>query len=289
MVVVLGLTGIFLPEAYGAISYSTPGSTYSQDFNSLPVNTPSSASIEGTYTSGWVDDSTTIAGTQVSLPGWYLWHPLDPGAAENGSNSHQRLRFGTGNSSTGAFYGFATGGATDSEKAFGSLASNTLAGAGAGMYFGLRLNNNTGLTLNSVTITYDGEQWRDGGAATPVAQSLSFMYSTTATAMSDSDALFTTVPSLNFTSPVFANTGSGAAVNGNVAGLVAGITATITGITWAPGTDLWLRWEDINDTGNDHGLAIDNFNFSAIAVPEPSSIALAGFGAAALLISRRRK
>jgi len=60
----------------------------------------------------------------------------------------------------------------------------------------------------------------------------------------------------------------------------------VTGINWAPGTSLWLRWRDPNDPGSDHGMAIDNFSFSA--VPEPTTFALVGLGmGAAGLVSRR--
>ena len=71
---------------------------------------------------------------------------------------------------------------TSTERAFSSLASNTTAAELWTVelsYLGMRFTNNTGQTLASFTLTYDGEQWRDGGAATPVAQSLLFSYKTT--------------------------------------------------------------------------------------------------------------
>ena len=40
---------------------------------------------------------------------------------------------------------------------------------------------------------------------------------------------------------------------------------TVTGLSWAPGANLWIRWNDINDADNDHGLAIDDVMFSAKA------------------------
>jgi hypothetical protein len=56
---------------------------------------------------------------------------------------------------------------------------------------------------------------------------------------------------------------------------------------------LWLRWGDINDPGNDDGLAIDNFSFStptAAPLPEPQTLAMLGLGMAALFgFSRRNR
>jgi uncharacterized protein len=232
---------------------------------------------------GWIDDTTTPGSGQFSILGWYLYHPLP--LTEGGANTHQRVRIGAGTATTGAFMSF--GSTTSTDRALGDVGSTTLAANGGDIYIGLRLRNDTGVTLERFTLTYNGEQWRDGGATTPNAQTMSFMYSTTATAISDLNSAFTMVPTLDFTSPVYVNTGGGAAVNGNTAGLVSGITATVGGFSWAPGTDLWLRWDDISNPGNDHGLAIDDLLFVA-EVPEPSTFALLVLGAVGLLAIRHR-
>jgi len=93
----------------------------------------------------------------------------------------------------------------------------------------------------------------------------------------------------NFTSPVTVNTGSGAAVDGNVAGKVTGRGGTISSLTWNNGDTLWVRWVENNDAGNDHGLAIDTFSLTATAiVPEPTVASLAAIGLLGLLIRRRK-
>jgi hypothetical protein len=272
-------------QACGSVSYSIVGSTYSQNFDSLP-NTPPNTSL-GNSPIGWIDDTTSPGTSQFSILGWYLYHPTQQ--AEGGANGHQRMRIGAGSANTGAFMSFGSSGSTD--RALGDIGSNTLTPTPPtpplDIYIGLRLRNDTAIPLHGFTLTYNGEEWRDGGATTPNAQTMTFMYSLTATAINDPNSSFATVSALDFTSPIYVNTGSGAAVDGNVAGRVNGITATVTGIYWAPGTDLWLRWDDINHGGNDHGLAIDDLTFSAI--PEPSSFILIGFGVAGLLLRGRRK
>ena len=285
---VTGLPAAAVLPAAAQLGYSTPGSVYLQDFSSLPTDAPNNANIQtgvGSYSSGWQDDTTTQAGTRISLPGWYLYHALNPGA-ESGFNNHQRLRMGSGSSNTGSFYGFALGGSTDSEKALGTLPSNTLAVLGDPLHMGLRLINNSGTTLTSFTVSYDGEQWRNGGSGN--AHSLTFAYSFDATtadwATTNTTATYVSVSGLTFTSPIVGTTA--ATIDGNNAGRVANITSTITGVNWAPGTDLWLRWSDINDAGSDDGLAIDNVRFAA--VPEPSTLVLGSLGLLALLRLRRQ-
>jgi hypothetical protein len=269
----------------GAILYTDAGSLYVESFDSLPADMPSNSSIETVYVDGWRDDTFTVPGTHVSVPGWYLYHPISP-ANENGFNGNQRLRNGPGQN-TGGFWAFGSS-APDTEKALGILGSTTVAANGANMYIALRLVNQTGATLDSFTLTFDGEQWRDGQSPSP--ETLSFDFSLAAT---DADwfsptAPFTLVPELNFTSPVFDGIGtSGTAVDGNGPGYVGNITATVSGISWAPGTELWLRWGDPQLASNaDDGLAIDNIRFSAI--PEPASFVGCGAGALALLGRRRR-
>lgn len=157
-------------------------------------------------------------------------------------------------------------------------------------YYGARITNNTGVTLVDFTLSYTGEQWRDGGTTTTgsVAQSITFDYSLNATSIQDSAATFTNVPALDFTSPAFGAT-SGAAKDGNLAANRTVISAVlVSGLNWLPGTDLWIRWTDLNDTGNDHALAIDDLNFSAQAIPEPGTLCLAALAGLVTLVGRRR-
>lgn len=242
---------------HAAVPYNTAGSSYTQDFDTLP-NTPTNATLVGTNKE-WQDDATSPAAGYISIPGWYLWHPIFPSGGEEGFNGHQRLRASSGNSTTGSFYSFGTNAST--ERALGSLVSTTLADNGDSLFMGVRLTNNTGVTLDKFSLTFSGEQWRDQIATPDNPKVLTFGYRTDATSEEFTySGVFAPVSALNFTAPV--NSGT-ATLDGNVAGKVAGITATITHLGWAPGTDLWLRWADLGVGGSDDGLGIDDVSFSA--------------------------
>lgn len=68
---------------------------------------------------------------------------------------------------------------------------------------------------------------------------------------------------------------------------MAPVSATITGVNWAPGETLFIRWNDFDDVGTDAGIAIDNLTMIA-TVPEPSCGLLLGLGVAALALLHRK-
>jgi hypothetical protein len=153
----------------------------------------------------------------------------------------------------------------------------------------MRLTNSTGATLTNFTVGYTGEQWRVAAATGVAGQKISLAYSLTATSIQNSPA-FTAItgPSTDFVS-LSDPSGSGGGTNGNAAGFrTTGRGGTITGINWAPGTDLWIRWITTQPaSGSANGLAIDDVIFSAIAVPEASSFLFVGL--AGVLIHFGRK
>ncbi|MEK6322056.1 MAG: HYR domain-containing protein [Acidobacteriota bacterium] len=234
------LTGSFLfdtfftrvgakPNPVAPISVITLGTAITQNFDTLATS--------GT-TNAWVDDST--------LTGWYSQFELN-------TANPVTYRADAGGSNTGAIYSWGTG--TSTERAFGSVVSAT-----PGTIFNaLKLTNSTGSTITSLDISYNGEQWRNGGNVN--TQQLDFQYqvanagtitdaNSPATGWSDFNAL-------DFVSPI---TGAAAAaLDGNAAANRTAKSATLT-VTVNAGQEVWLRWRDINDTGNDHGLSIDDFS-----------------------------
>lgn len=245
---------------------------YTQDFDTLASSTPLGS------TTPWANDST--------LSGWSLFNKDNAAISSYIANA--------GSSSNGSFYSFGISGSSD--RALGSVAAGTAYfgapanGAPAG-YMALAVTNQSSANIGGFDLRYDGEQWR---SAATVAQSLTVQYGfgetfASVSTWTDAGAAF------NFTSPV--NAGS-RPLNGNVASnRVEGVSGSVaftdwsTGryVVWQPGQTLWVRWTDLNDVGNDHGLAIDNVVFTVV-VPEPTSYALALAGlAVAGLLARRRK
>lgn len=228
------------------VSYSTAGSNYSQDFDGLA----SAGSAIIAATSGPFEITTAnFAGSNV--PGWYVERYA-------GSGTNVALAVGDGSSNSGQHYSFGAAAAT--ERALGSLASGTRVGR-----MGVILTNNTGATLNSITISFVTEMWRKGNGA--VAHVYPFSYKVNGTNINDATG-FVTETSLNLVTPNLTGTND-LARNGNDPAFRAAVTQNITGISWPAGQTLVLRWDDVNETGNDDALAIDDFVFSASASASP--------------------
>ncbi|MFB2892388.1 SdiA-regulated domain-containing protein [Aerosakkonemataceae cyanobacterium BLCC-F50] len=205
---------------------------YSQNFDSL--------SASGTNFS-WTDDST--------LSGWY--------------SSRTTYNASTGSLNTGALYSFGI----TADRALGSVASGTT----NTIYYGIRLVNNTSNTVTGLNISFVGEQWRNGGSTTTtpsVAQTLDFQYQIGATSLTG--GTWVDFNPLDFTTPVFGTTAA-IALDGNLSSNRTALSSTLSSLTLAPGQEIWLRWQDINDANNDHGVAIDDFSITANFAPPPTT------------------
>jgi regulation of enolase protein 1 (concanavalin A-like superfamily) len=228
------LTVVFLgcaaaSRAEAQISYGTDNSTYLQTFDALPS---SGSGIT------WTDNST--------LPGWYTFRttPNLPAVSckpDNGSNA-----------GSGVVYSYGDTGSSD--RAMGMLPGSTP----GDVMWGACFVNNTGKTLTSFVATYSGEQWRSDSTT---ARTMSFAYKIgTSSNLNDNTIPWIPWAPLNFTSPVTSGVG---ALEGNAAAnRSAGISSIITGISWAPGTDLWVRFY-CPAVASNQGLATDSFTFSS--------------------------
>ncbi len=223
------------------------GGNYLQNFNGLPN--------AGTFTltgqSQYLDSVPIVA---TNAQGWQIANTV-------GSTSVARFAFGTGSSTTGSVVSY--GASNSTERALGSLATSTTIGA-----FGLILVNQTGSMLSSFSLSYTGEQWRNGGSGT--ADTLAFSYAVGADdILSPGTGSFVNAASFNFVSTTVGTTSG--AIDGNAAANRRVISSTVNNLQWLAGQRLVLRWRDTDDAGSDDALAIDDLVFSAS--PPPAMIA----------------
>ena len=229
--------GFFLVTAAPA-QILMSGGTYAQNFDSLASSGSPS----------WTDNST--------LPGWYVSKSVAPTSVTSYTAS-------AGTSSTGAIYSFGTNDANGiADRALGSVASATPGNFAYGVCF----TNDTGLAQSNVTVSYTGEEWRNGGNTSP--QVLAFSYLVSSNPITNSDAVnansWTAFVALNFTTPTVGATLT--PLDGNSPANQQVLTnVVLTGVVVPAGQEIFLRWFDVNDSGNDHAVALDNLTVSFFA------------------------
>ncbi|MDZ4852526.1 MAG: cadherin-like domain-containing protein, partial [Pirellulaceae bacterium] len=86
---------------------------------------------------------------------------------------------------------------------------------------------------------------------------MTFDYSSNATSLST--GTYTAVTALSFTAPEAAATGI---IDGNASVNQVSVSGAISGLAWAPGATIYLRWTDTDTTGSDDGLAIDSLSIT---------------------------
>lgn len=217
-----------------AISLAAPNVAYTQNFNKDNA-----------------DGLNATSGTFTQLPAGWVFIEEGTGGDVNG-----QYRSGNGTSATRDVYSFGTSN-TDNDRAFGVLTGTNL----VNIKLGSKYKNSTGVAITSLTITYVGEQWRNGGSNT--AGQLSFSYSTDATSLNA--GTYTAVPSLNFTSPQSGTTAT--SLDGNQTANKTSKVFTITGLNIPINGEFWIRWENANGSAanTNDGLSIDDFSL----VPNP--------------------
>ena len=245
------------------IPYTTVGSVYSQQFDSLPnpgltsVNSDNPVVINGiTYSLANPFDfafpsSTAGSNGGLGLPGLAGWYGWAAAAAKFGATD--------GDQTTGGVISF---GLPDSPKRALGLLATSSTGATA---FGAKFINLTTNTLNCINLQFTGEVWRQ--SSLPKTLQCFYFIDPTATApfsMSRTAAL----PELGVNIPTVPADLGGVAVDGTLA-----LNQTSLGVVrrlitdWPPGAALWLVWEMADATGKAQGLAITDLSFSATAQP----------------------
>ncbi len=142
-------------------------------------------------------------------------------------------------------------------QALGSVSTNS-----SSYTMGVEFINNTGSSLNQITLSYLGEEWHLG--TNTGTQTLNFGYAVQATPGTMPISGATGVSALNFTSPV-TSTGTGMELDGMLSANQHQFTNVVVPLstTWGSGQALWLTWQMVFGASQQPGLAIDNVSFSA--------------------------
>jgi hypothetical protein len=258
-------------RSYGQVAYTFSGTTYGQNFSTLPATASGWAdhaaastgtmyggtagtTTEGTYTlpaNGTPFDlfglNTGGSGASINggsaLQGWYALAPA--------SGSNDNYASDSGSFTTGSLYSY---GAVGSNNRSLGMISTGASGSGE---VGVLLYNNTATTFTQFSLSYAAQLWHNAANA----RSLVFGYGvyTSDTALPTSG--LTTVSSLgsgNFTTGTATNTEltSPIATNSVMASHLALSTA------WAPGDYIWLTLAMNTNGSGGQGLAVSNFSFT---------------------------
>ena len=233
--------------------------TYTQDFEGL-----SSTTASGATPGSGMNELTTLAGNSTtSVSSWFVYGTAGWGLKWGVTN---------GSSNSGSFYALvnsATAGSV-TNHALGSLASSSNIG-----FFGLVLRNDSGATINDLSIAYD-EVMNRNPSTTPNPYPLSYLVSSTAVAtasasvgagtFADAAGSWNTT-TLGFTTP---SSGTGAPSTtqttlNNTVTKIATITGTLSELNWTAGDYIYLRWTDTDNAGSDAAAGVDNFSLSVPA------------------------
>lgn len=244
-----------------AISYTTYGSTLTENFDGL-----------GTSAGTWTNDST--------IPGWYAASRLPSPTV-----TFTDYIASTGNTAAAGSLQSLGGNSVNptTDRALGSQNPN---GSTSAISYAMQLTNATGAAIQGFNLQYAGELWR--AISNEPADSITFDFQIFNAGAGSLDAAtgWTSVSGLTFTAPWTAT--STTRFDGNLEANRALLSASITGITWGQGQELWLRWTDGSTSGNRRAaVGIDDVSFTAI--PEPASAAFGSLTAAIVLLGRRKR
>lgn len=233
-----------------SLSYTSAGTTVTQDFdilsalNTKTLYTNTTGAAVTTALGPWDLSVSNVYGKN-ELKGWQVYKT----GGSTADLAPISVGYANGGNATKVFYYMGNTNTVGADQSLGGAFGSAMAGA-----FGLVLQNNTGRDLTSFTLTYTGEQWCN----TTTATTLSFKYAIgAASTITDiSKGAFTAVTALNFVTPTLL--GGSSALDGNSEANRAVKTYTVSGISWAKGAKLALRWDATAGQ-----MSIDDVSFTA--------------------------
>jgi hypothetical protein len=218
--------------------------SYSQSFNGLGTN-----NVLSVFPASNGVQVSLGAITTNTVNGWYGAKIAGTGTAATD------LLANAGATSTGTLYSF--GIANDVNRALGTIATGTTT-----MAFGALIKNDTGGTITNVKVSFTAEFWR---SSTVTSNVLTFGYGTmNRTNITETNFLTTTgatpFSGLNITGP--APVTSNGSLDGNSPANQVAYSNVALPLALGVGETAFLRWQDLNDGGDDAGIGMDNFVLS---------------------------
>lgn len=219
---------------YTQVSLTTGG--YFQDFGTTAIGT--------NWTSG---------ATSGTMRGWYF-----SGTNRGSVNIVSTTSPNANSSNSGGIYTYTCGG----NAMIGSRAS----GSANNLYYGVRLKNTSGAAITRIEVSFDWFQVSLAQSGSNV-NTIQFHYQTGASVTSLTGGTWTSVPGLNFSSTTNGPSGSNqlqwyppcqAAYSSQ-----RGSNSECIAVTIPAGSEIMLRWYDVDDSQNDHHMGIDNVRILA--------------------------
>lgn len=244
------------PPPADYIPYTSIGSVYSQNFDSLPDPGAISVNADNPVTIAGITYSPTnpfcfalpISAGGLAISNMAGWYGLAAASAKFGATS--------GDQTTGGDISF--GLPNSSNRALGLLNTSSTALTA----FGVKFINRSSVTLNYINLVFTGELWRQSN----LSKTVKFFYFIDPTGTSTFTTNTTAFqPTLDVTFPTLSTDVGGVAVDGTTAAnqIHCGVVGEPIA-PWQPGAALWLGWEMIDSTGKAQGIGIDNLTFSAL-------------------------
>lgn len=216
------------------------------------------SSVASPYTQNFdaLSNDTTFTTTHsMAITGWAIFE------RGTGTAVDQMYKVDRGTHNNGETYSYGDSAATD--RALGSLASASNLPS-----FGVGFLNSTGASITTFNVSYKGEQWRSGDTSASSLDSLIFEYSTTATGVNDTLAIWNPVYSLMLNTINLTTTTVGALDGNTNSNTVSGSFTALV----ANGSKIFFRWRDINKIQSDDGLAIDDLSVTLATGGTPKPI-----------------
>ncbi len=211
----------------------------------ISINSFSQVSITSSpYTQNFGTSNICTFTNNVTFPGWYLGSGNYRGCADLSTPVT------TATNNPGGYYAYNCSG----DAKIGARASGT--SPNSNLYYGVVLQNNTGSTVTSVRVNYNGYQMslaQNGN----VSNTINFDYIVGASTPSINAAAGTAVSALNFTQLQNSAVGGGNQLNWFPCTQSIAISSCIN-VSIPNGSFILLRWNDFDNTNNDHHMAIDD-------------------------------